>query len=391
MYGLPKKAAKPAEPVKDQDERRIWETPDNKTGGVRGGISQGKERPVNPGHTCGNRHFRRRGYDGDPAGGEGKGGQRVRKGSAAGSHGGGSNQHGRRYTPVYGRAGKQGQMKEAPHGEAGRRTFRNGGIVQTPGGVAGTEPPAGPVRAVGHAGGAGRRCGFCSFPASVYSRCAGVRLETALHKTGACAAAQAPVLFPSAPGAAAVPGRACVPGGLSLLKRGMNGTVGTGPAAVAAADAFGAVGLLPYGNVQLAGFLAFPAGDALILLHPEAVQCEPVERAVDCAQRAEIPAERPVNKHRQHQQPDQDGQLPGIQPADCGAEPRIGGRQRDAAQQGAAGADIFAEPGGTLADEIHSEHGQQNDEDRQDPIFQPFQEPVARQALPFFHARDFVK
>lgn len=46
MYGLPKKAAKPAEPVNDQDERRIWETPDNKTGGGRGGISQGKERPV---------------------------------------------------------------------------------------------------------------------------------------------------------------------------------------------------------------------------------------------------------------------------------------------------------------------------------------------------------
>ena len=81
-------------------------------------------------------------------------------------------------------------MKEAPHGEAGQRTFRNGGIVQTPGSVAGTEPPAGPVRAVGHAGGAGRRCGFCSFPASGYSRCAGVRLETALYKTGACAAAQ---------------------------------------------------------------------------------------------------------------------------------------------------------------------------------------------------------
>lgn len=80
MYGLPKKAAKPAEPVNDQDERRIWETPDNKTGGVRGGISQGKERPVNPGHTCGNRHFRRRGYDGDPAGGKEKAASGYAKG-----------------------------------------------------------------------------------------------------------------------------------------------------------------------------------------------------------------------------------------------------------------------------------------------------------------------
>ena len=49
-------------------------------GGVRGGISQGKERPVNPGHTCGNRHFRRRGYDGDPAGGKEKAASGYAKG-----------------------------------------------------------------------------------------------------------------------------------------------------------------------------------------------------------------------------------------------------------------------------------------------------------------------
>ena len=37
-------------------------------------------RPVNPGHTCGNRHFRRRGYDGDPAGGKEKAASGYAKG-----------------------------------------------------------------------------------------------------------------------------------------------------------------------------------------------------------------------------------------------------------------------------------------------------------------------
>ena len=152
----------------------------------------------------------------------------------------------------------------------------------------------------------------------------------------------------------------------------MQGPRGTGPAAVAAADAVQAVGVLPDGDVQRAGLLALAAGGAGILVHLIAVKGELVEGGVQGAQGAEVPAERPADKHRQHQQHRQDGRFPGKQPADGPLQALVGGHQGDAPEEGPRGAQVFAEPGLPLAHDVHHEQGQQDHQQGQDHEPQPF-------------------
>ena len=61
--------------------------------------------------------------------------------------------------------------------------------------------------------------------------------------------------------------------------------------ACAAADAIHAVGVLPNGNVQLAGLLTGTALDTFCCVNMEAVQSEPVKQTVNGAQRTQVPAE----------------------------------------------------------------------------------------------------
>ena len=62
----------------------------------------------------------------------------------------------------------------------------------------------------------------------------------------------------------------------------------TGTDTHSAADALGMVGRFRHIHVHLAGSGAFPAGDALILVHLHLEEGHPVEQRVECAKRAEM-------------------------------------------------------------------------------------------------------
>ena len=70
------------------------------------------------------------------------------------------------------------------------------------------------------------------------------------------------------------------------------------------------VGRFCHVHVHLAGSGAFPAGDALILIHLHLEEGHPVEQRVECAQRAEPLAKRPVEQHTQHDHRQQNAEFP---------------------------------------------------------------------------------
>ena len=75
----------------------------------------------------------------------------------------------------------------------------------------------------------------------------------------------------------------------------LKGFMGTRVHAVAAADAFTAVGICGRIDTHFAGLGACVAAHTFILIEVHAVQRDLVEKAVDCAQRADEFAERPVD------------------------------------------------------------------------------------------------
>ena len=77
--------------------------------------------------------------------------------------------------------------------------------------------------------------------------------------------------------------------------------MGTGIQALAAADTLAVIGRFTGVNIQTAHLVAGPAMGTLFLVQRKAVQGKPVKKAINGAQGAEIPAERPVLEHRQHQ------------------------------------------------------------------------------------------
>ena len=165
----------------------------------------------------------------------------------------------------------------------------------------------------------------------------------------------------------------------------------TGAPAVPAADAFRTVGRLVDRDIQLTRLLARTAARAFFLVNAEPVERGRIEQPVYGAERAEITAERPVYQQGKQQQSGKDRGFPGEQPAERGSQRRIGGNQRDAREQRAGGADVFAEPRLSLPDNIQHGQGQHDDKACKDDVFQIFEPAVAGQAAQLFDKGDFIQ
>ena len=130
------------------------------------------------------------------------------------------------------------------------------------------------------------------------------------------------------------------------------------------------VGRFRHVHVHLAGSGAFPAGDALILIHLHLEEGHPVEQRVECAQRAEPLAKRPVEQHTQHDHRQQNAEFPCKQLAQRRPDAGIGKGQRDGSLQHALGAEVFAEERVSHAHIVHKERRQQENHHQQDSVLE---------------------
>ena len=131
-----------------------------------------------------------------------------------------------------------------------------------------------------------------------------------------------------------------------------------------------AVSALRHVHVHLAGFGAFPAGDALVFIHLHLEQRDLVKKRVERAQRAQPLAEGTVEQHAQYDHRQQDAEFPCKQAAQCRPDAGIGKGQRDSPLQHALGAEVFAEEWISHAHIVHKERRQQEYHHQQNGIFQ---------------------
>ena len=130
------------------------------------------------------------------------------------------------------------------------------------------------------------------------------------------------------------------------------------------------VGRFRHIHIHLAGSGAFPAGDALILIHLHLEEGHPVEQRVERAKRAEPLAERSVEQYAQRNHRQQDAEFPCKQLAQRRPDAGIGKGQRDGSLQHALGAEVFAEERVSHANIVHKERRQQENHHQQDSVFQ---------------------
>ena len=130
------------------------------------------------------------------------------------------------------------------------------------------------------------------------------------------------------------------------------------------------VGRFRHIHIHLAGSGAFPAGDALILVHLHLEEGHPVEQSVERPQRAQPFAKRPVEHHAQCDHRQQNAELPGKQLAQRRPDAGIGKGQRDGSLQHALRAEVFAEEGVAHAHVVHKERRQQEDHHQQDSVLE---------------------
>ena len=130
------------------------------------------------------------------------------------------------------------------------------------------------------------------------------------------------------------------------------------------------VGRFRHIHIHLAGSGAFPAGNALILIHLHLEEGHPVEQCVERAQRAQPLAEGTVEYHAQHDHRQQDTEFPCKQAAQRRPDAGIGKGQRDGPLQHALGAEVFAEEGVAHANVVHKERRQQENHHQQDSVLE---------------------
>ncbi len=135
------------------------------------------------------------------------------------------------------------------------------------------------------------------------------------------------------------------------------------------------VGRFRHIHIHLAGSGAFPAGDALILIHLHLEEGHPVEQRIECAKRAEPLAKGTVEQHAQHDHRQQDAEFPCKQLAQRRPDAGIGKGQRDGSLQHTLGAEVFAEERVAHAHIVHKERRQENDHHQQDSVFEVCQGP----------------
>ena len=165
--------------------------------------------------------------------------------------------------------------------------------------------------------------------------------------------------------------------------------MGAGSHAISAANALSVIGGTKHIHIHLAYPAACAAGGALVRIHRQPVDRDPVAQAVKGPQRAQPFTERTVEEHRQHHNSQQDAALPCEEPAQTGTDAGIGQGQGDAALQNTGGAEIFAEERIPHPHLVHHRHGQDDDKEDQDPIFQ-ISEDVEPLCAEFF-CGDFVE
>ena len=115
------------------------------------------------------------------------------------------------------------------------------------------------------------------------------------------------------------------------------------------------VGRFRHIHIHLAGSSAFPAGDALILIHLHLEEGHTVEQRVERAKRAEPLAERSVEQYAQRNHRQQDAEFPCKQLAQRRPDAGIGKGQRDGSLQHTLGAEVFAEERVSHANIVHKE------------------------------------
>ena len=130
------------------------------------------------------------------------------------------------------------------------------------------------------------------------------------------------------------------------------------------------VGRLGHIHIHLAGFGAFPAGDALAFVHLHLEQGHLVQQGIERSQRTEPLAEGTVEHHAQHDHRQQDAEFPCKQAAQRRPDAGIGKGQRDGSLQHALGAEVFAEERVAHAHVVHHQYRQQNDHHQQYCVFQ---------------------
>ena len=149
-----------------------------------------------------------------------------------------------------------------------------------------------------------------------------------------------------------------------------HGVGGTGTDTHSAADAFGVVGRFRHIHIHFAGSGAFPAGDALILIHLHLEEGHPVEQRVKCAKRTQPLAEGAVEQYAQNDDRQQDAEFPCKQLAQRRPDAGIGKGQRDGSLQHALGAEVFAEERVAHANVVHKERRQQENHHQQDSVLE---------------------
>ena len=130
------------------------------------------------------------------------------------------------------------------------------------------------------------------------------------------------------------------------------------------------IGRFRHIHVHLAGSGAFPAGDALILVHLHLEEGHPVEQRVERAQRADPLTEGTVEQHAQHNHRQQDAELPCKQLAQRRTDAGIGKGQRNGSLQHTLRAEVFAEERVAHAHIVHKERRQQENHHQQNGVFE---------------------
>ena len=144
-------------------------------------------------------------------------------------------------------------------------------------------------------------------------------------------------------------------------------------------------------NIHRASRLALAAVHTLVPVDLIAHERDRVEQAIDRAQRAQIPAERAIDKQAQQDDSRKDQKLPGKQPASGRADARIQSRQGNPAEQHARRADILTKPWVAHAYQVDCGQRQHNDKDHQNEVLEPAQDAVAGQFFDFPWEGDLVQ
>ena len=130
------------------------------------------------------------------------------------------------------------------------------------------------------------------------------------------------------------------------------------------------VGRLCHIHIHLAGFGAFPAGDALVFIHLHLEEGHPVKQRIERPQRTEPLAEGTVEHHAQHYHRQQNAEFPCKKSAERFPDAGVGKGQRDGPLQHALRTEVFAEEGIAHAHIVHKERRQQEDHHQQNGVLE---------------------